>query len=90
MIAPEPAGTTSGVFGQIHVLGITSPFAAAFAIPLTADPMAYGDAAAPPNSQLFPPSWLFWGAYMVTTLLINLGLFWAMIHLFRVRWRVAQ
>jgi ABC-type transport system involved in multi-copper enzyme maturation permease subunit len=67
---------------QIEWVGLTSPFAAAFAVPLnmnldaTPDEMDYGN-------------WPLYGAYVGFTIIFNMLLLVTMMWLFRVRWRVA-
>jgi ABC-type transport system involved in multi-copper enzyme maturation permease subunit len=88
MTSGQPAGAAD-VVSQIHYVGLTSPFAAAFSVPLKTDTMEYRDLAVPMN-EYFPNSWKFVAMYFAVVLLGNAAVFWAMIHLFRVRWRVAQ
>ncbi len=82
-------GRRPGSVGNwIQTIGVTSPFAAAFSVPLKSDPLTTGnrDVRAP----LFPPSWAFVAGYFATTLLLNLVLLGMMVWLFNLRWRVAQ
>jgi ABC-type transport system involved in multi-copper enzyme maturation permease subunit len=90
MIGPGQSSAGEEVIHGIHVLGVTSPFAAAFSVPLSTDPMTYGTAALMDQDRFFPNSWWMVGAFFATSLILNAGLFSAMIHLFRIRWRVAQ
>jgi ABC-type transport system involved in multi-copper enzyme maturation permease subunit len=83
-------GGEESIVNRLHFLGVTSPFAAAFSVPLSTDPLAYGSASILNQERFFPSSWLMVGLYLGTALLINGGLFAVMIHLFRRRWRVAQ
>lgn len=63
--------------------GLTSPFAATFAIPL--DVSISGDLPSVPQGDL----WLVW-AYLAFTVGLNLLLLAAMMWLFHKRWRVSQ
>jgi ABC-type transport system involved in multi-copper enzyme maturation permease subunit len=69
----------------VHQLTFTSPFAAAFALPL--------DTGATANSQAeelaAAGNWPLFMSYVAFTLLLNGFLLVAMIWLFRTRWRVA-
>ncbi len=75
-------GETNTIVENIEWVGITSPFAAAFAVPLnmdldaTPEEMDYGN-------------WPLFGTYVVFTLMLNATLLTTMIWLFNVRWRVA-
>ncbi|MFO0903543.1 MAG: ABC transporter permease subunit [Pirellulales bacterium] len=96
--ATTPAGATSaenpGLIGANAVparhrhwtklLGVASPYAAAFEVPLKTDPVVREDANAPPVGD-----WLiFWG-HIAFTLGLNASLLGIMIWLFRNRWRVS-
>jgi hypothetical protein len=63
--------------------GITSPFAASFAIPLDMELVPSGDADAPQGD------WRLYGAYAAFTVTLNLLLLSIMVWLFNARWRVA-
>ncbi|MBP87149.1 MAG: ABC transporter permease [Planctomycetaceae bacterium] len=63
--------------------GVTSPFAAAQAIPLDMDYLGSDEDAVPAGN------WPLVGTYAVLTLAINLLLLGVMIQMFNVRWRVA-
>ncbi len=63
--------------------GLTSPFAAAFAIPLDMD-LVPGDA-----TDAVQGNWLLYAAYAGFTSAMNLFLLSIMVWLFNVRWRVA-
>jgi ABC-type transport system involved in multi-copper enzyme maturation permease subunit len=69
-----------------HVIqtGLTSPFAAAFAMPLDVEVSAEAD-----NSAATGDLWLVIG-YAIFTISLNLGLLVGMIWLFHKRWRVSQ
>jgi hypothetical protein len=66
-------------------LSFTSPFAAAFALPL--DTGVTGDTAA--QEAAAAGNWGLFLSYVAFTVLFNVGLLAAMIWLFRSRWRVA-
>jgi ABC-type transport system involved in multi-copper enzyme maturation permease subunit len=67
---------------NIEWVGLTSPFSAAFAVPLNMD------LDAPPDEIDFG-NWPLFGTYVVFTLLLNMTLLVTMIWLFNVRWRVS-
>ena len=68
---------------------MTSPFAAAFSVPLKKDPLN-GSSMDEDTFRLFPSSWTLFGGYLGTTLLLNAILSVLMIWLFNMRWRVSQ
>lgn len=81
----------------VHKTTITSPFAAAFNLPLyvtdyrTDQPAWTRAAPGQPNILGYPLSDLFhFGGYLVFTLALNLVLFLVMVRLFQSRWRVAD
>jgi ABC-type transport system involved in multi-copper enzyme maturation permease subunit len=88
MVGRESSPVAAGMLAEIQYVGLTSPFAAAFSVPLNTDPLEYRDV--PPPDRLFPNSWKFVAGYFGVVLVGNVGVFWAMIRLFQVRWRVAQ
>jgi hypothetical protein len=90
MLGPGVSESAASAIGQIHYLGVASPFAAAFSVPLSTDPLTYGDPAVAAAELYFPGSWPLVGAYLALALLLNASLFTAMIRLFQIRWRVAQ
>jgi hypothetical protein len=63
--------------------GITSPFAASFAIPLDMELVRSSD-------EPLPGNWLLYGAYAAFTISLNLFLLSIMVWLFNARWRVAK
>lgn len=63
--------------------GLTSPFAAAFAIPLDMD-LVPGD-----DTDAVKGNWPMYGAYVAFTVAMNLFMLSIMVWLFNVRWRVA-
>jgi ABC-type transport system involved in multi-copper enzyme maturation permease subunit len=76
---------------SIDYVAMISPFAAAFSVPLTTDPLTYGDSNFRPNSQrFFLDRWSMTAIYFAGAAALNLALFTAMIALFRARWRVAH
>lgn len=70
---------------SIHRLGVTSPFAAAFSVPLSAE-----DAGEPLVSRYFPDSWSMFGAHIFAALGIDAILALAMVYLLHARYRVSQ
>ena len=68
----------------IEWVGVSSPFAASFAVPLDMDLLGVD-----PNQE---PSgnWGFVAAHALFALALNLGLLSMMIWLFNVRWRVSK
>ena len=76
-----PNQTSTEIVSQ---LTFTSPFAAAFALPL--DTGVTGDAMA---EQAAAGNWPLFLSYVLCSVLLNGGLLAAMIWLFRTRWRVA-
>ena len=75
---------------RIHLAGVTSPFAAAFAVPLTADRLLSSQGTEAPREGLFPASWRMFAAYLAWSSSLDLTLLAGMIWLFRTRWRVSQ
>ena len=73
--------TRFGRLIMIATLGFTSPFAAAFALPIDLQL---------PNVVTPPADWALFLSFLVLYLLINTGLLGAMIWLFNTRWRVAD
>jgi len=71
----------------IHNFGISSPFAAAFSVPLTSSDGVPSKTAVDPN---FPPSWTFVGLYFAWSVGLIGILSALMIWLFNTRWRVSQ
>ena len=74
---------------DIQRMAVTSPFAAAFSVPLEVDEFADLDRQ-PESLRYFPPSWNMWATYMGSAVLLNGFLLSGMLWLFRTRWRVAQ
>lgn len=73
----------------IQNVGISSPFAAAFAVPLSQDdPLS--SSGSDNLDPLFPPSWLFVAGYFAWSFLLISILSALMIWLFNTRWRVSQ
>lgn len=70
----------------VSELSFTSPFAAAFSVPLDVGSMS--DTAAAQNLAA-PKNWILFLCYLVFSLGLNLGLLLTMMWLFRTRWRVA-
>ena len=68
----------------VEWLGISSPFAAAFSVPLNTESIRTSETAVPERS------WHAFGGYVLFTLAMNLALLSSMIWLFNVRWRVAD
>jgi hypothetical protein len=73
------------VIQSIHQLGVTSPFAAAFSVPLSGD-----ESSEPIRHRYFPQSWGMFGAHVFTALGIDAILALAMIYLLHARYRVSQ
>ena len=73
---------THPIAERIEWVGLTSPFSAAFAVPLNMDLTAEPD-------EIDHGNWPLFGAYVGFTLLLNMLLLCTMIWLFNVRWRVA-
>jgi hypothetical protein len=74
----------------IEDIGLTSPFAAAFAVPLDVgltESTSSAAAAAAAGEAL--GSWPLFAAYVAFSLGLDGGLLMAMIWLFNTRWRVA-
>lgn len=71
---------TSAAAAWIGQLTFTSPFSAAFALPLT-----LSDPVAPP---VIAANWTVFLAFLIFYLLINVTLLWSILWLFKVRWRV--
>ena len=87
--AARVAAREEGSVGEwIQNVGITSPFAAAFSVPLTST-----DALADTNPWMhdyFPPSWVLVMGYFAWSFLLLAILSLLMIWLFNTRWRVSQ
>ena len=73
---------------QIHNVGIASPFAAAFSLPLTTDVLTDSPGEAGP--RYFPKSWTLVLGHFCFVGLYNCLLSLSMIWLFNTRWRVSQ
>jgi ABC-type transport system involved in multi-copper enzyme maturation permease subunit len=86
----DPNQTTGSPLQLIHWTGVTSPFAAAFSVPLSTDPLAYRVGATIASDRYFPDQWPLVLAHFAWVLTCNLFLFAIMIRLFQVRWRIAQ
>jgi ABC-type transport system involved in multi-copper enzyme maturation permease subunit len=84
MAGPASAETLPWV-QQVHFVGLTSPFGAAFSVPLKTDPLDYRDLA-PVTDGIFPNSWLFVASYFLVSLVLNAAIFALTVHLFRARW----
>ena len=67
---------------QIEWIGITSPFAASFAVPLDMDYTGTDE------TLVHEGNWLIFITYMTVTASLNGMLLAAMVWLFNVRWRV--
>ena len=80
----------SGSLQEIHLTGVTSPFAAAFSVPLQDDSFSMGNSGSRTPNRYFPESWAMWGAYVLTTVALNSLLSFLMVWLFHSRWRVSQ
>jgi len=75
---------TSRATQYVEWLGMSSPFAAAFAVPLNVDPTVV-------NRELFDVgNWPLFAGYLGFSLLLDVGLLGLMLQLFRIRWRVAD
>jgi hypothetical protein len=72
----------------IHRVGISSPFVAAFSVPLETDPLMMGSRNS--GEPLFPPSWALVGGYFVWSACLIGVLSLSMVWLFNIRWRVSQ
>lgn len=75
---------TLTVTQQLEWLGVSSPFAAAFAVPLNVDPTVV-------NPDLFDfGNWPLYAGFLGFSCLLNGSLLTLMLYLFRIRWRVAD
>ncbi len=72
----------TGALRWVRATGVTSPFAAAFAVPLELDNTGE-DASRPGN-------WLLYTGYLAFTAAMNCALLALMIWMFHTRWRVAD
>jgi ABC-type transport system involved in multi-copper enzyme maturation permease subunit len=75
---------------SLDYAGITSPFMAAFAVPLNPDPMMGPNPAAVPRPIASHGRWRMWAAFLAWSVGLNVALLVGMIRLFHTRWRVAQ
>ncbi|MCA9215503.1 MAG: ABC transporter permease [Planctomycetales bacterium] len=80
--APEQ---TDAIVQSIHQCGVTSPFAAAFSVPIAVDDIGELD-----QNRYFPDDWRMVGAYFCAGLGINAVLAGSMIYLLNARYRVSQ
>lgn len=95
-IAPDDAPTSQLVLERpegsvgnwIHTVGISSPFAAAFSVPLKSDPLTTGRRDTGP--ALFPESWPMVAGYFLWSFCLIGLLSLLMVWLFNTRWRVSQ
>ncbi|MDG2380069.1 MAG: ABC transporter permease [Pirellulaceae bacterium] len=84
-------GSRSGLdMSSAQTISVSSPFAAAFSVPLNTETIMTNWNNNKTENRSFPPSWRMWSAYIVFTAALNSLLLTAMIWLFRTRWRVAQ
>ncbi len=84
-------GNRSGLdLDSAQIIAVTSPFAAAFSVPLNAESVRVNWNNDAVETPVFKPSWFSWGSYTIFTAVLNAYLLAAMIRLFRTRWRVAQ
>lgn len=74
------AAVRDGPVGRIGQLTFTSPFSAAFSLPLS-----LGD---PTAGTVIVGNWPVFFAFMIFYLLVNATLLWSILWLFNVRWRV--
>jgi ABC-type Na+ efflux pump permease subunit len=72
----------------IHRVAVSSPFAAAFSVPLTEDDTNVGSRESRP--PLFQHNWAFVAGYFGWTVALNGLLMALMVWLFNTRWRVSQ
>jgi hypothetical protein len=91
--APLAVGFFANTFYRDHPatlavqeLSFTSPFSAAFSIPLDVGAIPTGTVATDP---VHPRTWMLYLCYLAFSALLNLGLLGTMMWLFRNRWRVA-
>ncbi len=77
-------GGTTGA-GVVESLGALSPFSATFTLPLEIADEAAGSVASATSGD-----WSVFFGYVAWSVLYNGGLMVAMVHLFKVRWRVAD
>jgi hypothetical protein len=89
MVDGQPESTRQ-IVHSIHHSGITSPFAAAFSVPLSTDPIDYGNVEQLQQQMYFPDNWGIVAGYVAFSLVLNLGLFLSLIWLLGSRWRVSQ
>jgi len=71
----------------VHATGITSPFSAAFNVPLKTDPLERDD---DPEVVARRGSWGLYGGFVAFTLALNATLLSLIVWLFNVRWRVSE
>jgi ABC-type transport system involved in multi-copper enzyme maturation permease subunit len=87
----EQSTATRGAVQSIEYVGVSSPFAAAFSVPLSTDPLVFGGASDRVDSdRFFPSNWRLVGLYFAFTAAMLGVLGAAMVWLLRTRWRVAQ
>ena len=86
---PAAVARPEGSVGTwIHRVGVTSPFAAAFSVPLKTDPLDTGRG--DPGPSLFPQSWGMVAGFFAWSLCMIGVLSLLMVWLFNTRWRVSQ
>jgi len=73
----------------VESLGIASPFAAAFAVPLDMGLTAAEAGSTAAAEQQAAGNWPFFLGYVAFTVALNVALLLVMMWLFNVRWRVA-
>ena len=78
---PEKAA----VIRSIHRIGVTSPFAAAFSVPIHVEDSEQQNA-----NRYFPDNWGMFGAHMFAAIGIDVILSASMIYLLHARYRVSQ
>ncbi|MFC1758407.1 ABC transporter permease [Planctomycetota bacterium] len=73
------------VIESIHRIGVTSPFAAAFSVPIDVEQATQQNA-----NRYFPDNWGMFGAHMFAAIGIDVVLSASMIYLLHARFRVSQ
>ena len=88
-VVAEGIAPQSPLLDVTRLTQITSPFAAAFSVPLSADVEVYGNETPTPD-RFFPGNWRVVAGFIAFSICLNLCLFGLVIWMFQRRWRVAQ
>lgn len=90
MVGPGQSQEWSSAIDVIHWLGVGSPFAAAFATPLTSNVVDGANDVAVAAVHYFHDDWRFVVTHFIVTLMLDTSILVCMFWRLATRWRVAQ